>query len=189
MKALIKPIFITSAIAAALLSSSANAVDVTFKASVKVQNLFEVTNGNPLNFGTIRAQSHDSDIATYVMLAKPDAELQDPTNPDGTAAISVIEPGSPATFEVTNAAPNQELTITNPTNLDIKGTSGPGFTLSDFTYYVSSGGTTGPVANKIKVDNLGNASFSMGATISTVASTNSYEDGDFSADLQITLEY
>ncbi|MEI5638147.1 MULTISPECIES: DUF4402 domain-containing protein [unclassified Pseudoalteromonas] len=193
MKLFLKPLLATSVLAAMLTSPAVDAKDAQFKAMVKVKNLFSVTSSAPLDFGMIRAQSHDTDTASLVVSPDPEAGPQAPTNPTGgTATINVITAGSPASFDVSEAAPNQELTITNPTNVDVKpiAGSGPSFTLSDFSYHVTSGGTVGRVTdNKFKVDNEGNASFNMGATLSTNAATENYEDGEYEADLEITLDY
>ena len=171
----------------------------SFQASVEVKNTFELAAVEQLSFGKIRASADTSGTtkATLTMPANPAATVAPPVTTD-EAVIAVLEEGSPAKFTIAGVAAFTELTITDPTETDItpKDVAPPGtalFKLDAFKYFVVEGANPGTEVsgNKIKVNAEGKATFTLGATLSTDASTpdNDYIDGAYEGTFSIEVAY
>ena len=93
-------------------------------------------------------------------------------------------------------SPFGSLTITNPTETAISPDAAPAgtaaFTLGTPTYYVLTGATPNSAATTtIQVDANGEATFNVGATLTTDATTptSDYIDGTYSGSFTLELNY
>ncbi|ALS32156.1 hypothetical protein PTRA_a0852 [Pseudoalteromonas translucida KMM 520] len=188
----------TLAASVALLAFGASAETATFNAGVTVQNAFTFQSTADLDFGTIRATADTAttDTATLVLAANPATSSKTAASGAG-AEIAVLTAGTPASFSVSGVSPFATLTI------DATGVTGAispvtapagtaGFTLSTPTYYVLTGANPNSAATTaIQVDSTGAATFNMGATLTTDATTPSsdYIDGDYSGTFTLILDY
>ena len=188
----------TLAVSLAVLSFGTAAESVSFQAGVRVQNAFTLTNDAPLDFGTIRASGDLSgtEKATLVLAANPATSSTTASSDVTEAEIAILVPGTPASFPIAGVSPFGSLTISNPTETAIAPDAAPAgtaaFTLSLPTYYVLTGGTPNSVATTtIQVDASGEATFNLGATLTTtaVAATSDYIDGSYSGTFTLELNY
>ena len=193
-------IFTKAALAASMaaLSFGVIAETATFNAGVTVQNAFTFQSTADLDFGTIRATADTAatDTATLVLAANPATSSITAASGAG-AEIAVLAAGTPASFSVSGVSLFATLTI------DATGVSGAispvtapagtaGFTLGTPTYYVLTGANPNSAATTtIQVDSTGAATFNMGATLTTDATTPSsdYIDGDYSGTFTLILDY
>ncbi|MBQ4799550.1 DUF4402 domain-containing protein [Pseudoalteromonas sp. MMG006] len=182
----------------ATLSFGAVAETTSFQAGVTVQNAFTLTNDAALDFGTIRASADLSGAQTASLeLAANPATSAITTSTDATAAeIAILVAGTPASFSVSGVSPFGTLTITDPTETAISPDAAPAgtaaFTLGTPTYYVLTGAAANSVATTtIQVDSNGEATFNVGATLTTtaVAATSDYIDGSYSGTFTLELNY
>lgn len=186
--------FIKATLAASLavISFGTAAEPASFQAGVTVQNAFTFTKDSDLDFGTIRAKSDGTEVATLVLPADPNANSSTPAATD--AEIAILVQGTPASFSVSGVSPFATLTITDPTATDITPDAAPsgtpGFTLDDPTYYVLTGATPNATATgSMQADVNGEITFNLGATLSTAASANDYIDGTYSGTFTVELAY
>lgn len=189
---------VTLAASMIMLASNVMAETATFNAGVTVQNAFTFDSTADLDFGTIRAKADTAatDIATLVLAANP-ATSSTTTASGAGAEISVLVAGTPASFSVSGVSPFATLTIDDT---GVTGAISPvtapagtaGFTLSTPTYYVLTGATPNSTATTtIQVDSTGAATFNLGATLTTDATTptSDYIDGDYSGTFTLILDY
>ena len=181
-----------------LTSTGVLAETATFNAGVVVQNAFTFESSANLDFGTIRATADttSTDTATLVLAANP--ATASTTGAAGTAAeIAILAAGAPASFSVSGVSPYATLTI-DSTGIsgNISPVTAPAgtavFTLSSPTYYVLTGATPNSAATtSIQVDSNGEATFNMGATLTTdgTTPTSDYIDGDYSGTFTLILDY
>ena len=193
-------IFTKAALAAsmAVLSFGAAAESVSFQAGVTVQNAFTLTNDSALDFGTIRASADlaAAETATLVLAANPATSPTTASTSIADAEIAILVPGAPASFSVSGVSPFGSLTITNPPESAISPDAAPAgtatFTLGTPTYYVLTGATPNSAATTaIQVDANGEATFNVGATLTTDATTptSDYIDGTYSGSFTLELNY
>ena len=193
MKTLIKSALVASSISAALLTSSAIAKDTArLEVKVEVKNLFSAEAGEPLDFGIIRVQGDAADVATMKIEADP--TLTDPEIKNtGDAVINLISTGGAGSINITDAAPNTELTITVPAATTVDSVGNASFDLKDFEFYVVSGAQPNSEVtnNKFRVDANGAATLSVGATLSTKAlsGTDTYGGGVYTSKVDIEIAY
>jgi len=186
-------IFTKAALAAsmAVISFGAAAESASFQAGVAVQNAFTMTKDADLDFGTIRAKADGTNAATLILPADPNANSSTPAATD--AEISILVPGTPASFSVSGVSPFATLTITDPSPADITPDAAPpgtpGFELDTYTYYLVSGGASAGTVSDIQVDANGEATFNLGATLSTETVAGSYIDGTYSGTFTLQLDY
>ncbi|RZM80105.1 DUF4402 domain-containing protein [Pseudoalteromonas rubra] len=179
----------------AVMPALSHAQPADFKATVEVANSFNFVKVNDLDFGTIRASGDAAGVETASLTIAANAATA-PTVASTNASlatIAVINPGTPASFTVEGVAPYSTLTITDPTNTLVSPKSlppgTPGFVLSNFTYYMTSG-TPGPVAGTIQVDANGTVAFNLGATLTTTsAATGNYLNGTYEGSFTLELNY
>ncbi|SBS26573.1 hypothetical protein MAQ5080_00556 [Marinomonas aquimarina] len=195
---------------AALVALSGNyalAETATGNASVTVSNAFTLEETTPLSFGTIRAQVGSipsSDEAAYSELSLPaDGSNATVTNTastgDGTASsINIIDPGTPGTFSVSGAAPNQVLVITPPGAFDLTTTTGGAVfevSIAEADIRITSGAnanrTYSSGTNDLITDDSGSVTFDVGGTLSTDTDGNAtnYRDVTYSGTYTMTVEY
>lgn len=187
------------ATALSLISLNVSAETASFNAGVKVQNAFTFTKTADLDFGTIRATADTAatETATLVLAANPATAATTASTDAAEAEIAVLAAGSPASFSVSGVSPFATLSITGT---GITGAISPvtapagtaGFTLGTPTYYVLTGATPNSVATTtIQVDSTGAATFNVGATLTTDATTpaSDYIDGDYSGTFTLLLDY
>jgi len=181
-----------------LISSTAFAETQTFQAGVTVQNAFVLNKTADLDFGIIRATADlgGTDTATLVLSANPATSPSTATTNAAAAEIAVLTTGTPAAFSVSGVSPFATLTITDPIETDISPDAAPagtaGFTLSAPTYYVLTGATPNSAATTtIQVDSTGEATFNVGATLTTsaIVTTADYIDGTYSGTFTLQLDY
>jgi hypothetical protein len=197
-----KAIITSSILSLAVISAATHAATQRFNATVKVTNTFEFTKDKDLSFGTIRAKADTAadKVATLVMSADPDVVPDAPPEATGAAVISIMSGEShPASFSITGLPEYAVLTITDPTETDVRlpgsESSAAKFTLSNFNYFVTKGGTLGEVSGaKLKADVEGNIAFNLGATLTTSnntdhGTTTDYTDGDYSGTFSLQVNY
>jgi len=186
------------AVSLTVMTSSVLAESQTFQAGVTVQNAFVLTKDDDLDFGIIRATADlaGSALATLVLSANPATSPSTTTTDATLAEIAVLTAGTPASFTISGVSPFATLTITDPTETDISPDAAPsgtaGFTLSAPTYYVLTGATPNSAATTtIQVDSTGEATFNVGATLTTsaIATTADYIDGTYSGTFTLQLDY
>ncbi|MEJ6473024.1 DUF4402 domain-containing protein [Pseudoalteromonas piscicida] len=193
MKTIVKSALILSAISTTLLASSAIAKTARLEVKVEVKNLFSADATEALDFGTLRVQGDATDIATMKIEADPalvDPEIANP----GNAVINLIAPGGPGVIEISDAAPNTELTITAPASTTVNSVGNASFDLKDFEFYVVNGAQPNSEVtnNKFRVDETGVAKLSVGATLSTQAlgsGTATYGSGSYDGKVEIEIAY
>lgn len=140
---------------------------IAFPLSARAQSLNQ-TRG--MDFGRIALTDYNA-VGTLVL------------DPDGSYSASpeiiVLDPPTPARFEATGMPPNTAAVV-SVTNADATlGGSGTGrfFAIRD---YVTSPATV--VSN-----GAGNLLFDLGATLSTEGGGQSYSDGNYSANITVTI--
>lgn len=177
-----------SVAALAFSASNAKAEDAGTTIDATVQNAFTFTEDSALNFGTIVAISDPSETASYVVDSGTGPAA--PTTTGGSALIIELTPGAAGNFSISGAAPNTALTIQLPANTTMNcgacSGSQPDF---DLTAWEDSEGGTTAVPATTTTDGSGQASFTVGATLSTRTSANPYEDGTYSAAYTVSVNY
>lgn len=190
---------------------AAETVDID--ASVVVANAFDLSSSASLDFGTISAfadlsgtaASPATTVASLVIPANTATPPSTSSTDDTKAKIISIVDGSPATLEVTGAAPNTPLQVTHlasytVTNVDPSITDT--FTLNAISTYAtltggSAFGTNGTTTGKtFTTDGDGNLTFNLGGTLNTTVPVDTgrgalapYGDGTYQATLTITVDY
>jgi len=169
-------------------------------AQVEVLNAFNLTKGNDLNFGTIRATAGASgDIASYTLSADPAATVGVATPGSTDAIIQELVYGNPGSFTIDGVANFSSLTLTVPeyttaAPLDVSHTdpASNNFELTALTAYDvtnSSPITLTAGVGTIVADSTGNFEFNIGGTISTVDDGIAYTDGSYTASFDVIVEY
>ena len=172
-------------------------------ATVSVENTFTFTQQTDLDFGQIAANAATDgvDVSTLLLPANPNESV---TVTSGTGDVSFINMMTDATsgaFIIEGAAPNTNLTIDFPGEIQLTETTGATttqFTVDDWTAYMTSG-------NNLDTDydagtpNLttggdGKVAFNLGATLSTDIRTaaenlGTYENGSYSGTFDLTVHY
>lgn len=181
----------TAAIAFTLTTTSAQAQETaTADANVTVSNAFTLAQVADLEFGTIvatRRGGGGGGVATIVV--DPDAATTTAvTNAGGATDDFIIEiaGGDRAEFDISGALATTTMNITLPAGpvlLSCGACSGaePDFSVGAFT----EDGGDGTVAT----DGAGDATFFVGATLSTIAGANAYEDGLYTNTFDVTVGY
>ena len=202
---------LVSALAIMTLAPSANAAEQTdITASVEVANSFDMAATAQLSFGTISAFWDDSGDGTGVQAtlsipSNPGSEITAASTDDTAAKIISIVDGTPATIEITGAAPNTALTVTTPavpiavSNVDPTITDT--FNISALTTYATTTGGSAfgniiDATNKtFETDDSGNLTFNLGATLQTQAPADdsgtlqAYGDGTYQATVTVVVDY
>jgi hypothetical protein len=181
-------------------ANAAMAETVTVPATVAVNNAIDFSFTGTLDFGTLRATAAAAvdDCRVLTMSADPTVTTLAPGSGSGTLMTTCATPtvasalasvgGTIArpVFTIASVAPYATLQLTLPST-PIK-LSGPGFdpstdaqfTVGDFTAWRTSGITPGAVTTAIQANNLGTATFLVGASIATdnkTTMTGNYQDG------------
>lgn len=180
----------TSAVAlglATVASSDAMAQSETVNATVSatVQNAFDLTQTTAMNFGTLAAFADTAGTKTASISVTTAGALGAPTN-NAPAQFVVVDNAlvSQGVFDVANAAPTAGVTITfaNTTDLSCGACVGapPVLTLSGLGHDQGGSPTTSAT---------GTMTINVGATITTVAGGNQYEDGSYAGGFDMTVAY
>ena len=177
-------------------AATAQAETVTGTASLTVQNAFSLVETTQLSFGTITVAAatgtHASaDDATMVL--SPEGGTPVITNAAATGgAIGSIVAGTPATFDVSGAAPFTDLVVTMTAGTTLTNAAAPpgngAFTLSAFA--ARETGATSNIASlgNITTDLNGAKSFTLGATM-TIDGSSDYIDGLYSGTYNVEVSY
>ena len=171
---------LTATVAFGVMDAKAEDAGTTITASV--QNAFTLAETQILEFGTFTAKNHGTDVSTIVM-------ANDGTGPTynnpGSARITEVTAGQMGIFDVTGASPSTDLTIALPVSETLTcGTcsgSQEDFTVNTFT--------SSPGAGSITTDATGAVTVNVGATLTTINSANTYEDGDYTSTYTVSLNY
>ena len=160
----------------------AKAEDAGSDITATVSNAFDLTETQALAFGTFTAKNDASDVSTILIGTDGSAPTYGNT---GNARIVEITPGVMGIFDVSGAAPDAALDITLPGTLtmscaDCSGTN-PDFSIGSFTSNFPSGSAT--------TDGSGAVTVNVGATLSTVAGSENYEDGEYSVAYTVSMNY
>ena len=200
-------------IAALLLGTNvAMAETVNVPATVAVNNAIDFSFTGSLDFGILRATAAPTggvNCRVLTMSADPSATTlvagtgtmasacTTPTTASALASVggTIARP----TFTIASLAPFATLTLTLPAAPIIL--AGPGFDattdaeflVGNFTAWRTSGITPGAVTTTIQANNLGTATFLVGASISTdtkVTTTTNYQDGTpYTGTFAVTVAY
>ncbi|MFT2109965.1 DUF4402 domain-containing protein [Marinomonas sp. 2405UD68-3] len=183
-------------------SSIAVAETVNTTATVTVQNAFNLTEVTPLNLGTLRATADPAGTETATVVIPADGSAPTAATSGPPAALSVLTAGTPATYTVDSAAGFTSLTLTLPgptTTITVAAAAAPpgtpAFTLGTFTGYITSGPNSGTAYTtatpNLQTDATGTVSFSVGATLTTDATTTTspYIDGDYTGTFPVIVVY
>jgi hypothetical protein len=198
MKNKLTRLFAVTAVSAAVMSGVSFAETGAGTASVEVKNSFTVLQTTPLSFGQIAAIASEANAEVVTLQVFSDgttADLVDDSAGASVASIVSITPGTAGTFTVSGAAPNTDLTIVLPTNVELKDPSSAddkSFYLTDFTTTSITSGT----AFSYDTDATGTLVFNIGATLSTdnLIAANStaqslYKDVTFTGTYDVTVNY
>ena len=117
-----KKINLALAVSTVLLASSSivNAEIATDSATVQVQNAFTLASTTPISFGVLRVSQPEAQATTPTFTTLDVDGTQTATDGDSAndATMTVITSGTPGRFDVSNAAPFTDLTITLDTTTD-----------------------------------------------------------------------
>jgi hypothetical protein len=177
-------------------AATAQAETVTGTASLTVQNAFSLVETTQLSFGTITVAAatgtHDSDDDATMVLS-PEGGTPVITNAAATGgAIGSIVAGTPATFDVSGAAPFTDLVVTMTAGTTLTNAAAPpgngAFTLSAFA--ARETGATANIASlgSITTDLNGAKTFTLGATM-TIDGSSDYIDGLYSGTYNVEVAY
>lgn len=180
----------------ALGAVAANAAEsVTPTATVTVLNAFTLTSTTALNFGTISATGDGAATgvaATYAIAADGSPTITNAGAAADDFIVSVV-PGTQAVIDITDAAPNTIMTVTEPqaaTTLTCGlCPSAPNVLTFDVDTWVDD--TTGGPGGTVTTDGTGAATINMGATLTTTPDDSSdiYEDGVYTGTYTVTVAY
>lgn len=165
----------------------------THEANVTVQNAITITPGAKLSFGTVfaKADTSGSAVATLRMPSNGNAIAVTAATP-ASANMVQISAGTPATFTVSGVAPSVNLTLNLPSSpVTLTGSNTATFTVSSFEATVTTGGTSTAYSTgtpNLATDASGNATFSVGATLSTT-NVASYLDETYSGNFSVEVIY
>ena len=189
---------IAAGLAASLLLVSAaqvSAETVTSTATATVQNAFTLAEVSALDFGTFRATNDTAASAETATLTRPADPSASSTTTNGTtdlAALQSLVEGAPGEYTISGVAnfsvmklvlPSAAVSLTAPGNP-------PGVaTFSADNWTANQEGTDITTSLAISTDINGEATFNIGATLSTVASANAYTDVAYSGDYIIEVTY
>lgn len=189
---------LTALIATALMgvAANSNAETVSGTASLTVQNAFTLAETTQLSFGTItvaKSTSTNVPAKNATMVLAPEGGSPTITNDaaEGGTIGSIIA-GTPATFDVTGAAPFTELTVKMTVGTTLTNATAPpengAFTLSAFA--AREAGETSNIATggNITTDLNGAKSFTLGATM-TIDGGKDYIDGLYSGTYSVEVTY
>lgn len=205
-------IFTKAALAASisLFAFNATAVEnVSFNGTVTVQNAFTLTNDTPLNFGTLRANADTAGATEATLELSPNSTAASTIANGANATIAELVKGEPATFTVSGVSAFAFLTFDiddaegNITSVSPVPTGAAFFKVTAPSIRVLTGGNANTTldltdltipAGQLQVDGAGEATFSLGATLTTSQNTadstdSDYIDGDYSGTFALTLEY
>ena len=160
----------------------AKAEDAGTNITATVSNAFTLTETQALAFGTFTAKNDGTDVST--ILIAPDGSAPVYGNP-GDARIVEVTAGNMGIFDVTGAAPNAALDITLPSG-SLTMTCG---TCTAANEDFSIGTFTSDPATTATTDAAGDVTVNVGATLSTIASADAYEDGAYSVAYTVSLNY
>lgn len=176
-------------------AATAQAETVTGTASLTVQNAFSLVETTQLSFGTITVAAatgtHDSDDDATMVLS-PEGGTPVITNAATGGAIGSIVAGTPATFDVSGAAPFTDLVVTMTAGTTLTNAAAPpgngAFTLSAFA--ARETGATANIASlgSITTDLNGAKTFTLGATM-TIDGSSDYIDGLYSGTYNVEVAY
>ena len=195
---------IATGLAASVLLVSAGHVaaeTVTSTATATVQNAFTLAEVTALDFGTFRATNTTVALGGVATLVRPAnaATASSTSATTGAAKIQSLVEGAPGEYTVSGVAGFSTLTLTLPLTAEVTlaaaGTPAgvATFAVEDFTAYKTSG-TAGAIAlassvGTFQVDSAGEATFTIGASLETVPSDDTYADVPYSGDYIVTVEY
>ena len=182
-----------------VVSASAFAEEsVSSTATVTVQNAFDFAETAPLTFGTLTVTKATGtyDAATVpTLIINPDGTLSEGTSDADTGgSIKRIVDGSPASFEVANAASFTDLTITLPADsaAELTNPSAPNdngkFTLLAFKALKDGETTAVTTDGLIGTDLNGSAVFTVGATLK-IEGNKDYIDGEYVGNYTVKIAY
>ena len=161
-------------------ATSAKAETAGTNITATVLNAFTFVETTPLAFGTFVAIIDATDTSTLVIDV---AGVHSYNNP-GNARLVAVTAGSQGVFDVTAAAPTTALVLTFPAAVTLVcGACGAG--TEDFTV----NGFVDDVAGAPTTDGAGAVTFNVGATLNTIASANTYNDGSYTGAYTITVNY
>lgn len=183
-------------------SSQVMAKSENATATVTVKNTFEMTVTKPLAFGTVRITADPAGTKTAKVVVPADGSQAPTATTDAPAAAQILTPGTPGEVTIAGVAAYSNLKIVFPAAaVDVVPASAapgsPAFTIApaDFEAFITSGTNASSkyvvTSNELTADDQGAASFTYGATLTTsaVASTQAYQDVEYSATFPIEVTY
>ncbi len=165
-------------------AAKAQSENITASVTAIVANSFSLTETTPMHFGTmvVIADTSGTDTANIVLSTLGAGTI----NNSGSAQIIDVDTSTrtQGVYDVSGAAPSTSLTLTTSSLTDLScgacSLSPPVLTLSAITDDAGATPTT---------DSTGAVTINMGATITTVAGGNQYEDGTYAGSFSLTLAY
>ena len=180
---------IAAGLAASLLLVSAaqvSAETVTSTATATVQNAFTLAEVSALDFGTFRATNDTAASAETATLTRPADPSASSTTTNGTtdlAALQSLVEGAPGEYTISGVANFSVMKLVLPpaaVSLTAPGNPPGVATFSADNWTANQEGTDITTSLAISTDINGEATFNIGATLSTVASANAYTDVAYS---------
>jgi hypothetical protein len=186
---------------------------VTSTASVIVSNAFDFVETQPITFGTVTAIGYTNsssgvagDIRAFVTVpadgSAPSASATTGTSDtdpdDNDASITLLSAGARGLYDISNAAPFTDLTVTLPTSVAVSAPSAPPsngqFIMDTFTAVDTSDSSVVASGGTIQTDGTGAAQLGLGARLITPAvaaapSSLSYIDATYNGTYTITVSY
>lgn len=191
-------IFLAMLASSVVVSASAFAEEsVSSTATITVQNAFDLVEVTPMSFGTITVatpglDSGATDGANITLKGDGTSVIDDKTVATTGGSIRSLVEGTPATFEISNAAGFSGMDIILETDpISMKNLGAPEdngtFTISDFKSYDADGDETSE--NKIITGEDGTATFIVGAKLALDPKSKKYIDGQYTANYEIKVKY
>lgn len=199
-----KIILAIAAASVAISTQSFAEESVSSAATVTVQNSFTFAETAALSFGIITVTAGaasdfddtDNPVTAAIYTVGADGSVNVPEgNVDG-GYITRIQDGTPASFEISNAARFTKIDLTFPTESihmrnPIARADGATFKLKDFTAADADGNSiniaSGVADDAVETDESGIATFTVGASITTTP--GSYTDGEFVGNYTVRANY
>jgi len=169
-------------------------------ASVTVKNTFELVVAKPLAFGTVRISADPAGTKLATVVVPADVSIAPSATTAAPAAAQILTPGEPGEVTVAGVAAFSNLKIVFPSAavdlVPAKAAPGsPAFTMNTFEAFITSGTNASKkyAAGTVELtaDSEGAAGFNFGATLSTsaVATTQAYQDVEYSGSFPIEVTY
>ena len=186
-------------------SNAALAATAPGTVSVTVQNTFNLTETQVLDFGTIRAQNDNTNVANFAsLIITPNGTVTPAitTASIGASTITSLSTPTMAIFTVDSAAPFTDLEVTFPPNFTLTTTGVPAnaavFNILNASWkgYIVGGNDDGTIISDgetMQTDAAGAVVLQVGTSLDTdilgATTTSGYVDQAYTGTYTMTVDY